>query len=72
MRKVVTDPVVGKVATRWLAGKIPMDLKITEVTDGLVICGDWTFDRITGAEIDEYLGWGPPPLITGSVLTEKE
>ncbi len=73
MRKVVvTNPVVGKIVTRWLAGDIPMDLKITEVTDDLIICGDWTFHRITGAEIDEYLGWGPPPLITGSVLTEKE
>ena len=72
MRKVVTNPVVGKVVTRWLAGKMPMDMKITEVTDDLIVCGDWTFHRITGAEIDEYLGWGPLPLMTGSFLTEKE
>ncbi len=72
MRKAVTNPVVGKVVTRWLAGSAPMDFTITEVTDDRIICGDWTFDRTTGAEIDDYLGWGPPPLMTGSFLTEKE
>lgn len=72
MRKAVANPVVGKVVTRWLAGDMPMDFKITEVTDGRIICGDWTFDRATGAEIDEYLGWGPPPLVTGSFISEKE
>ena len=34
-------------------------LKVTEVSPELVWCGDWTFDRQTGAEIDEELGWGP-------------
>jgi hypothetical protein len=72
MHKLVVSPVVGKVVTRWLAGEIPMDLTITELTDDRIICGDWTFHRTTGAEIDEYLGWGPPPLMTGSFLTEKE
>ena len=72
MRKLVTNPVVGKVVTRWLAGNIPMDFNITEVTDDRIICGDWIFDRTTGAEIDEYLGWGPPPLVTGSFISEKE
>lgn len=41
MRKLVTNPVVGKVVTRWLAGNIPMDFKITGVTDDRIICGDW-------------------------------
>lgn len=72
MRNAVANPVVGKVVTRWLAGDMPMDFKITEVTDDRIICGDWTFDRATGAEIDEYLGWGPPPLMTGSFISEKE
>lgn len=44
MRKLVTNPVVGKVVTRWLAGNIPMDFNITEVTDDRIICGDWIFD----------------------------
>ena len=34
-----------------------MTLKVTKVDDTLIHCGDWTFDRDTGAEIDEYLGW---------------
>ena len=72
MRKAVTNPVVGNVVTRWLASNIPMDFKITEVTDDRIIGGDWIFDRTTGAEIDEYLGWGPPPLATGSFISEKE
>lgn len=56
-----------EVVTRILAG-IPMRLKVTQVTDEKIICGPWEFDKITGAEIDEHLGWGPPPLMTGSYL----
>ena len=43
-----------------------MELKVTKVDDKLIHCGDWTFDRVTGAEVDEDLGWGP--TATGSVL----
>lgn len=59
---------VGDTVTRMLAGSLPMELKITELTDDLIICGAWTFDRKTGAEIDEDLDWGPPPKRTGSYL----
>lgn len=71
---------VGDWVVRNLAG-ILMPLKVTAVTDKLVICGDdkvpggdetdhvgWWFDIETGAEVDEELGWGPPPLMTGSFL----
>lgn len=58
--------IVGHFAIRNMAG-IEMKLRITEVTDKLIVCGSWTFDRATGAEIDEDLGWGPN--LTGSVLT---
>jgi len=61
----------GDIVTRWLAGSIPMDLRVAEVTDDLIMCG-WEFDRKTGAEIDEDLGWGPPPKMTGSYITVKE
>jgi len=54
--------------TRMLAGTIPMELTVTELTDDIITCGAWTFCRHTGAEIDEDLGWGPPPLRTGSYL----
>lgn len=57
----------GDVVTRMLAGVVPMKLKVAAVTDKIIDCG-WTFDRITGAEIDEDLDWGPPPKHTGSYL----
>jgi hypothetical protein len=59
---------VGDVVTRMLAGTIPMALRVTEITVLSIICGDYTFDKVTGAEIDDYLNWGPPPLMTGSFL----
>lgn len=35
----------------------PMKLTVTAITDRLIVCGDWTFDKMTGGEVDEYLGW---------------
>ena len=31
---------------------------MTQLTADRIICGGWEFDRQTGAEIDEDLGWG--------------
>jgi hypothetical protein len=60
---------VGDTVRRMLAGTIPIDLKVTELTDDLITTGGgWTFCRKTGAEIDEDLGWGPQG--TGSILVE--
>jgi hypothetical protein len=59
----------GSEVTRVLCG-MPMPLCVTEITDELITCGPWTFDPKTGAEIDEELGWGSPPLGTGSFLKE--
>jgi len=39
-------------------GLVPMLLRVSQVTPDRVICGAWEFDRATGAEIDEELGWG--------------
>lgn len=76
---------VGDRITRMLAG-IPMHVIVTRVTDKLIICGSadgivkggdendhegWWFDRVTGAEIDEDLNWGPPPKHTGSFLLKE-
>jgi len=47
-----------------------MKLRVTRVTDKRIICGSWKFCKRTGAEIDEDLDWGPPPLATGSYLLE--
>jgi len=59
---------VGDVVTRMLAGTIPVRLSVSAITDRTITCGAWEFDRATGAEIDEELGWGPPPLMTGSYI----
>lgn len=59
---------IGDTVTRMLAGKVAMPLKVTALGDKVVTCGAWTFDRATGAEIDEDLNWGPPPMMTGSFL----
>lgn len=60
---------VGDFVTRWLAGTIPMELRITEITNDRIICGGgWEFDKVTGAEIDDDLNWGPPPKMTGSFI----
>lgn len=59
---------IGDEVVRWLGGTIPMRLKITAITDDRIVCGPWEFDRVTGAEIDDELDWGPPPKMTGSYL----
>lgn len=65
----------GDVITRLLAGVIPMELKVTKVSERLIHCGtpcgtdEWTFDRSTGVEVDEELGWGPNTW-TGSYIKE--
>ena len=66
----IKDLKVGDLVTRMLGGA-PMPLKVTEVTDTLVICGWWTFDRETGVEEDPELGWGRSFGVTGSFLKEE-
>ena len=71
--KMAFEPKVGDTVLRLLAGQVPMKLKVTEVTDTLIVTGGgWTFDKATGAEIDEDLGWGPPPKMTGSFLVREQ
>lgn len=57
---------VGDEVVRLIGGEIPMPLKVDKVTDTLVVCGPWEFDKETGAEIDEELGLGVEG--TGSIL----
>lgn len=47
----------GDLVSRHLAGTLAMDLTVTRVSPDLIHCGDWTFSRLNGAEIDEDLGW---------------
>lgn len=58
----------GDTVTRMICGTMPMQLKVTKVDETLIHCGDWTFDRITGGEVDEDLGWTAHR--TGSVLKQ--
>lgn len=53
---------VGDVVVRMLAGTLPMKLQVSDITEQLIVCSAWQFDKATGAEIDEELGWWPPPL----------
>lgn len=57
--------IVGDIVTRNMCG-IKTQLKITEITADKIVCGDWEFDKNTGAEIDEELGWNNER--TGSYL----
>ena len=45
---------VDTVVKRMLAGEVPMDLIVTEITDNKIICGAWEFDKHTGNEIDDF------------------
>ena len=49
--------IVGASVIRMLGGVLPMNLTVTAVDDKFVHCGDYKFDQLTGAEIDEDLGW---------------
>lgn len=61
---------VGDTIIRLLAESVPMELKVTEIDDELIYCGPkgegWTFDRVSGIEVDDDLGWGPKYGRTGS------
>lgn len=69
----------GDRVRRMLADVAPMDLYVVKVDERLIYgalsesvdpedC--WTFDRATGVEEDEELGWGILKGISGSRLTE--
>lgn len=56
-----------------------MHMQVTKVNEDLVHCGHvtedgevmdlgWTFDRASGAEVDEDLQWGPKYGRTGTYL----
>lgn len=59
---------VGDQVTRMLCGIVPMPLLVTAIDDHFIFCGEWKFDKKTGAEIDEILGWNNEG--TGSFLQE--
>ncbi len=65
--KTLNEVVVGETVLRFIGGlRTPMLLQVTGVTEDQIVCGEWHFDKRTGAEIDEDLGWSP--ALTGSYI----
>lgn len=63
------DAQVGDTVTRLISSaRVPMELKVTALTPDRIVCGAWEFDRATGVEEDEELGWGVKFGVTGSYL----
>jgi len=65
----------GDMVTRILGGR-PMELRVTDVDEHFIYCGPagvgWKFDRVTGIEVDEEIGWGVPPEgVVGSYLSKS-
>lgn len=53
----------GDLVTRSCLGNaLRIRLRVTNITAGEIICGDFVFDRRTGCQIDAASEWGPPPL----------
>lgn len=59
---------VGDTGVRTFGGTLPMKRPVSKVTVEVIPCVDWDFDRAIGAGIDDLLGRGPPPLMTGNFL----
>ena len=67
------DIKVGDSVGRQLGeGGSIMWLTVTEVDDDLIYCNLWTFDRKTGAEVDDELQWGPEYGRSGSFIVRVQ
>jgi hypothetical protein len=48
-----------------------MSLPVKSITETRIVCvGGWEFDRLTGIEVDEEIGWGPGG-VSGSYIEAK-
>jgi hypothetical protein len=65
--RLFTEIAVGEKVRRNLGGAT-MELVVTSLDEHFIHCGPWKFDRLTGAEVDEEIGWGPQFGVTGSYL----
>ena len=73
MAKKLSELKPGDKVYRWLPGcSAPMPMTVKSITANRIVCvGGWEFDRATGAEVDEELGWGPGG-ITGSYIEPND
>lgn len=62
---------VGDAVNRMIGGA-PMKLRVTALDERLIHCGPWTFDRDTGIEVDDDLGWGPEYEVAGTWLVHPD
>jgi hypothetical protein len=57
---------------RRVLGGAAMTLVVSAVDEDFIHCGPpgvgWKFDRATGIEVDEEIGWGPQFGVAGSYL----
>jgi hypothetical protein len=72
----------GHTITRLPGGEVAMPMRVLRVDSDVLYCVPremtpnvavrrnliWTFDRASGAEIGDFLRWGPAYGITGSFL----
>lgn len=56
---------IGDLVVRNMCG-VKMSLKISNIDNKFIYCGPRKFDKFTGAEVDEELGWDN--FLTGSFL----
>lgn len=65
--KTLFDVRIGDTVFRFLGSiATPLPLRVSAVTEERIICRDWQFDKRTGAEVEELLGWGP--ALTGTYI----
>jgi hypothetical protein len=53
----LSDIKIGNTITRTISESIDMSLPVTNITEDKIVFGDYEFDKETGMEIDELLGW---------------
>ena len=75
---------IGSKVTRMLGGCIPMEMRVVEITDKLLICqvlgsrensATWMFDKTNGREIDDDLGIGfdvSQPTVSYLILDDRK
>lgn len=47
----------GDTVIRVMGGVVRMPLTVQKVDESKIYCGAWTFDKSTGDELDEEIGW---------------
>jgi hypothetical protein len=63
---------IGDTVIRKFHGGYSMKLKIINIDENFIYCGPWKFDKKTGAEIDEELGWNNKGTGSFIELNKKE